>query len=53
MGQLIVLSTMKWYNEFLQANDEKRKMMIDEFEALRNNAEEKGFLQNSRELEVE
>lgn len=53
VGQLITLSTLKWYNEYKDASDEKRKRMVEEFDKLRSSAEGKGFLQNSRELEVE
>ena len=53
LGTLVVLATMKWHAEYANASDEKKKRMIEEFETLRSSAEKKGFLQNSRELEVE
>ncbi len=53
VGQLVTLATMEWYEEYKDADTEKRKKMVENLDVLRTQAEAKGFLQNSRELEVE
>jgi len=53
IGQLVTLATLEWYDEYQEASDDKKKNMISNLDALRSKAETKGFLHNSRELEVE
>lgn len=48
--QLLTLSTMYWLKIYESASEVEKKSLIDEMHKLRNQAEKKEYLHNSREF---
>lgn len=51
--QLITLTAIKWIENFNKANIHEKKQMIDELKIIQNDAEQKNYLHNSREMRLE
>lgn len=50
ISQLLTLSTMYWLKLYDSATDEEKKIMVEDIRKLKNQAEKKGYLHNSREV---
>jgi len=48
--QLLTLSTMYWLRLYDSASEHEKKTMIEDIRKLKNQAEKKGYLHNSKEI---
>ncbi len=47
---LVTLSSLKWLKNYKGSTNDQKKKMIDEMVRLRKQAEDDGYLRNSREI---
>ena len=50
VSQLLTLSTLYWLKLYDSATEQEKKSMVEEIRKLKNQAEKKGYLHNSREV---
>jgi len=48
--QLVTLTSIKWIENYSNANSQDKKLMIEELKIIQSDAEQKNFLHNSREM---
>jgi hypothetical protein len=48
--QIVTLSTLKWLKNYDKSTQDQKKKLVDEMIRLQKQAEEDGYLHNSREI---
>jgi len=48
--QIVTLSTLKWLKNYDRSTQDQKKKLVDEMIRLQKQAEEDGYLHNSREI---